>query len=149
MYDSGCLHECQLFIFRLRSSQNVALIQYRIPRNSQGFIFRVSYETNDDRKYCSSTRERWCSETLCIHNTFIFQFSACNILMLEDERLFTMSNDGQARNCTVTSVFTPPNLKLIHFQIGTHEDSNSGLMSPVSFHTFVALSNISWIINRG
>ena len=44
-------HECQLFIFRLRSSQNVALIQYRIPRNSQGFIFRVSYATNDDRKY--------------------------------------------------------------------------------------------------
>ena len=41
----------QLFIFRLRSSQNVALIQYRIPRNSQGFIFRVSYATNDDRKY--------------------------------------------------------------------------------------------------
>ena len=70
------------------------------------------------------------------HYTFIFQFSACNILMLEEKRLFTMSNDGQARNCTVTSVFSPPNLKLIHFQIGTHDDDDSGLMSPVSFHPF-------------
>ena len=75
------------------------------------------------------------------HNTFIFQFSACNILMLEDERLFTMSNDGQARNCTVTSVFTPPNLKLKYFQIGTHYDDDSGLMSPVIFYTFFFLQS--------
>jgi len=92
-------------VLRLRSSQNVALIQYRIPRNSQGFIFRVSYATNDD---------------------------PCNVLMLEEKRLFTMSNNGHARNCTVTSVFTPPNLKLKYFQIGTQPTSDSGLMSPVS-----------------
>ena len=38
------------FYFRVRSTQNVALIQYRIPVDSQGFIFRVSFEPNDDRK---------------------------------------------------------------------------------------------------
>ena len=52
--------------------------------------------------------------------------------MLEEKRLFTMSNNGHARNCTVTSVFTPPNLKLKYFQIGTQPTSDSGLMSPVS-----------------
>ena len=81
------------------------------------------------------------SEKLYTHNTFIFQFSACNILMLEDERLFTMSNDGQARNCTVTSVFTPPNLKLKYFQIGTQSSSDSGLMSPVSLSPVFKMSS--------
>jgi len=90
-------------IFRVRSTQNVALIQYRIPVDSQGFIFRVSFEPNDD---------------------------PCNILMLEDKRLFTLTNAGEARNCSLTSVFTP-NLKLIQFQIGP-PSMTPGLLSPVS-----------------
>merc|ERR1712141_649289 len=89
-------------ILRLRSTQNVALIQYRIPVDSQGFVFRVSFETNDD---------------------------PCNILMVEEKRLFTMTNGGKARNCSVTSVFSPPNLKLIQFQIG-QPLLNTGVISP-------------------
>ena len=61
---------------------------------------------------------------------FFFFFLACNILMLEDKRLFTLTNAGEARNCSLTSVFTP-NLKLIQFQIGP-PSMTPGLLSPVS-----------------
>ena len=50
--------------------------------------------------------------------------------MLEDKRLFTLTNAGEARNCSLTSVFTP-NLKLIQFQIGP-PPMTTGLLSPVS-----------------
>lgn len=50
--------------------------------------------------------------------------------MLEDKRLFTLTNAGEARNCSLTSVFTP-NLKLIQFQIGP-PSMTTGLLSPVS-----------------
>ena len=40
-----------LLFFRLRSSQNVALLQYRIPRAGEGFVFRVTMELTRDRKF--------------------------------------------------------------------------------------------------
>lgn len=101
-------------IFRVRSTQNVALIQYRIPMDSQGFIFRVSFEANDD---------------------------PCNILMVEEKRLFTLSNNGEARNCSLTSVFTP-NLKLIQFQIGP-PSLHSGLISPCIGTDYVDIGGTS------
>ena len=39
-----------LIFCRLKSSQNVALMQYLIPVVNQGFVFRVSMEGNDGRK---------------------------------------------------------------------------------------------------
>jgi len=76
---------------RLRSSQNVALLQYKIPQAGQGFIFRVSMTVNKD---------------------------PCNVLVTEDQSLFTLNNNGMARNCSLTAVLSPPNLKLVQFGIG-------------------------------
>ena len=59
--------------------------------------------------------------------------------MVEEKRLFTMTNGGKARNCSVTSVFSPPNLKLIQFQIG-QPSLNTGVISPVS------ISHISYYL---
>ena len=58
-------------------------------------------------------------------------FSACNVLMTEEKRLFTLSNRGEARNCSLTAVLNPPNLKIQYFQIGD-TPSHTGLISPVS-----------------
>ncbi len=51
-------HECDPFKenyspSRLRSSQNVALLQYKIPQAGEGFVFTVSMEPNRDRKFLS------------------------------------------------------------------------------------------------
>ena len=83
-------------------------------------------------------------DVFCYHSyeTFFSFFLACNILMLEDKRLFTLTNAGEARNCSLTSVFTP-NLKLIQFQIGP-PSMTPGLLSPVSAsHKFPTSTNFS------
>ena len=87
-------------------------------------------------------RSMYC--VFCYHSyeTFFSFFLACNILMLEDKRLFTLTNAGEARNCSLTSVFTP-NLKLIQFQIGP-PSMTPGLLSPVSAsHKFPTSTNFS------
>lgn len=66
-----------------------------------------------------------------IHTTTLRFFSACNVLMTEEKRLFSLSNRGQARNCSLTAVLNPPNLKLRYFQIGEFQ-TETGLISPVS-----------------
>jgi len=102
-------------ILRLKSSQNVALMQYRIPLQNEGFVFRVSMERNPD---------------------------PCNVLMTEEKRLFTLSNGGEARNCSLTAVLNPPNLKLRYFQIGEHPSQN-GLISPCEGEDYVDIGGAS------
>lgn len=93
---------------RLRSSQNAAIIQYRIPVKDEGFIFRVSVEENPD---------------------------PCNILMTEDE-LITLSNAGRTRNCSLTNILFPVNLKLFQFQIGEPR-TQVGMVSPCTSGDYV------------
>ena len=52
-------------------------------------------------------------------------------MVTEDKSLFTLTNSGIARNCSLTAVLTPPNLKLIQFEIG-RPTSYIGLSSLVS-----------------
>ena len=60
----------------------------------------------------------------------IVLISACNVLMTE-EKLFTLTNAGQARNCSLTAVISQPNLHLVQFEIGKPQ-TNIGIISPVS-----------------
>jgi len=100
---------------RLRSKQNVALLQYRIPRAGEGFVFRVTMKLNRD---------------------------PCNVLVTEDKSLFTLTNSGMARNCSLTAVLTPPNLKLIQFEIGK-PTSYVGLSSRCSREDYVDIGGSS------
>ena len=53
--------------------------------------------------------------------------------MTEEKRFFTLSNQGEARNCSLTAVLNPPNLKLRYFQVGEFQDEEgTGLITPVS-----------------
>jgi len=100
---------------RLRSSQNVALLQYRIPKAGEGFVFRVTMELTRD---------------------------PCNVLVTEDKSLFTLSNAGTKRNCSLTAVLAPINLKLIQFEIGK-PFSNTGLTSMCSHGDYVDIGGAS------
>ena len=53
-------------------------------------------------------------------------------MVTEDKSLFTLSNAGTKRNCSLTAVLAPINLKLIQFEIGK-PFSNTGLTSMVSY----------------
>ena len=61
---------------------------------------------------------------------FLF-ITACNVLVTEDQSLFTLNNNGMARNCSLTAVLSPPNLKLVQFGIG-EPMPDDGLKSLVS-----------------
>jgi hypothetical protein len=71
--------------------------------------------------------------------------------MTEESRLFTLSNAGQARNCTLMSVLYPPNLELIQFKIGKPQ-LQVGLVSPVSIapclHFFETLCILFFLPDR-
>jgi len=100
---------------RLRSSQNVALLQYKIPKAGEGFVFRVTMELNKD---------------------------PCNVLVTENKSLFTLSNGGTARNCSLTAVLAPPTMKLIQFEIGK-PTSHTGLTSLCSNEDYVDIGGAS------
>jgi len=61
------------------SSQNAALVQYRVASHGQGFSLRVRYPKNP---------------------------KPCNILVEDSEEVYTLSNYGQAMNCSVTTLFS-------------------------------------------
>ena len=70
----------------------------------------------------------------------------CNFILqeypvqsLNPVRLFTLTNSGMARNCSLTAVLTPPNLKLIQFGIGKPT-------SYIGLSSLVSLFSILWFI---
>jgi len=73
------------------SSQNAALVSFKIPAPGQGFKIRVTYRPNPD---------------------------TCNILMSEMAGMFTLQNHGQARNCSLTTLLFPANFELHSLAVG-------------------------------
>ena len=76
--------------FRLKSSQNVALMQYRIPIANEGFIFRVSMERNDDRKSWMKGQKHFLEtrDLLYYYPSFIFWWRAL-VKLLRQKRCDT------------------------------------------------------------
>lgn len=100
---------------RLSSSQNVALLQYKIQELGEGFVFKVSMDYNKD---------------------------PCNVLMTEDRRLLTLTNSGKRRNCSLTAVLSPPNFKMVQFHIGP-QTRYTNLESPCFGSDFVEIGGAS------
>ncbi|ELU04690.1 hypothetical protein CAPTEDRAFT_155089 [Capitella teleta] len=75
------------------SSQNVALIQYRIPTVEEGFHISVRMIDNPE---------------------------PCNVVTMIDHGVMSISNHGHRRNCSV-SIMYPENIKLLNVDVGkTH-----------------------------
>ncbi|CAG7819250.1 unnamed protein product [Allacma fusca] len=74
------------------SSQNAALIQYRIPVSGQGFSIRVQH----------------------VHNP-----RPCNILVQDTEGAYTLENYGRHVNCTLTTLFDAK-VRILYMSTGQH-----------------------------
>lgn len=103
------------------SSQNAALVSFKIPKEGQGFRISVKYIHNKD---------------------------PCNILMSDMVGLFTLQNHGKARNCSLTTLLFPANFELMAVAVGPaslrHRRAlgNQGLTSQC-FPDFVELGGSS------
>ncbi|XP_023333201.1 corticotropin-releasing factor-binding protein [Eurytemora carolleeae] len=95
----------------LVSSQNAALVSYKIPTPGQGFSVRVRTLHNPD---------------------------PCNILMSDLSGYFTLQNHGIARNCSLTTLLFPANFALLSMDVGepyrTKRSQDSGLQTQCSQH---------------
>jgi len=76
------------------SNQNAALVSFKIPEVGQGFRVSVKYIKNPD---------------------------PCNILMSEMIGMFTLQNNGRARNCSLTTLLFPANFELMSLTVGAEE----------------------------
>jgi len=73
------------------SSQNAALVSFSIPKPGEGFRLSVRYIENRD---------------------------PCNILMSEMAGMFTLSNSGKERNCSLTTLLFPASFQLLNLAVG-------------------------------
>nr|AWT97556.1 corticotropin-releasing hormone-binding protein [Eurytemora pacifica] len=93
------------------SSQNAALVSYKIPTPGEGFSVRVKTIRNPD---------------------------PCNILMSSLNGYFTLQNHGIARNCSLTTLLFPANFALLSLDVGepyrAKRSQDSGLQTQCSLH---------------
>lgn len=80
---------------RFVSSQNAALVQYRVPKYGQGFSLRVRYVKNAE---------------------------PCNILVEGTSYVYTLNNYGRKINCSVTTLF-PASVSLVAIDVGSTESN--------------------------
>lgn len=87
------------------SSQNAALLQFRVPNRGGGFAFRVSF----------------------VHNP-----EPCNVLMDDHEGVFTLSTrgDGVARNCTLTTLLFAGNFQILESTMSGVRSGDEGPEAP-------------------
>ncbi|XP_073972433.1 corticotropin-releasing factor-binding protein isoform X2 [Rhodnius prolixus] len=72
------------------STQNAAMIQYRIPKRGRGFSFKVNFLKN---------------------------LNPCNILVEDDEQVYTVRNYGKASNCSLIALY-PIHMALLSISVG-------------------------------
>jgi hypothetical protein len=77
---------------RIISSQNAAMVQLKISSPGNGFTVSIEYIDNPD---------------------------PCNVLMSEMTGVFKISNQGQERNCSVTTLLFPASIKLLEVNVGS------------------------------
>ncbi|XP_023709298.1 corticotropin-releasing factor-binding protein isoform X2 [Cryptotermes secundus] len=78
----------------LESSQNAALIQYRMPHRGKGFSFTVRFLKNS---------------------------MPCNILLEGTADVYTLRNYGKHVNCSVTTLF-PAKVKVLSLNVGLQDE---------------------------
>ena len=107
---SKCGHRVEKTLFR--SSQNGALIQYRVPIAGQGFALRVHYTKNPKRELqfsMQSIQRYWHSSTWIP--------AACNVLADGTSGVYTLNNHGRAINCSFTNMF-PSFVSVLSLDVG-------------------------------
>ncbi|KAK9504596.1 hypothetical protein O3M35_010898 [Rhynocoris fuscipes] len=72
------------------STQNAAMIQYRIPKRGRGFSFKVNFLKN---------------------------LNPCNILVEDIEQVYTLRNYGKPSNCSLTALY-PIHMTLLSISVG-------------------------------
>lgn len=94
----------------LVTSQNAGLVSFRVPVAGQGFKVNIRAVSNPD---------------------------VCNILMSEIEGFFTLSNEGRARNCSLTTLLFPASFALLSLDVGHPGGRNKrSQISPVETQCF-------------
>lgn len=87
----------------LVSHQNAAMIQFKIPTAGHGFNVSVDYLDNPD---------------------------PCNVLMSDLTGIFQISNKGEERNCSLTTLLFPAKISLLQVNVGARLEKR-GLMERV------------------
>ncbi|XP_057373870.1 corticotropin-releasing factor-binding protein-like [Daphnia carinata] len=106
---------------RYLSSQNAALVQYRVPRLGQGFSLRVNYVKNPQ---------------------------PCNILVEGTSYVYTLSNHGRRLNCSVTTLF-PASISLVSLDVGfTNQRRLSRLLSSRRDHLIAHRSTAGEVVHN-
>lgn len=83
------------------SSQNAAVVQYRVPKHGEGFSISVRYVKNPN---------------------------ACNILVEGTSDIYTLTNRGQPVNCSVTTLF-PASVSVLSLNVGASSPRHSSFHS--------------------
>ncbi|XP_052814291.1 corticotropin-releasing factor-binding protein-like isoform X2 [Mya arenaria] len=78
------------------SSQNVAMLHYKVPEVGEGFKITVDFKHNPQ---------------------------PCNAVGMFEEGVLTMKNYGQRRNCTVSIIF-PEQINLVNVDVGVTSDNS-------------------------
>lgn len=81
-------------------SQNAGLIEFRIPNAGQGFMVRVRFVPNPKRK-CQC----FFSSDHSLTFLTLFILTACNVIMVEVNTMYTIRNFGRRTNCTVSLLY--------------------------------------------
>lgn len=107
-----------LFTFRprltnkkfFRSSQNAALLQYRIPMKGS-FIANVRFHKITQRMLNRNYQLQWC------YKLIFFFYLACNVLVQDIDGLYQLANYGYNRNCSISALF-PTVVSVANLKIG-------------------------------
>lgn len=87
----------------LTSHQNAAMLQFKIPTPGHGFNLTVEYLHNPD---------------------------PCNVLMSDLSGLFQITNRGEERNCSLTTLLFPAKISLLQLDVGAKMEKR-GLMERI------------------
>lgn len=134
---------------RYLSSQNAALVQYRVPRLGQGFSLRVNYVKNPQRNLphfnIRSQLVNRVIETIYCDDGFML---ACNILVEGTSYVYTLSNHGRRLNCSVTTLF-PASISLVSLDVGfTNQRRLSRLLSSRRDHLIAHRSTAGEVVHN-
>ncbi|XP_040583823.1 corticotropin-releasing factor-binding protein [Lepeophtheirus salmonis] len=92
----GSFDEKNRKTLRFVASQNAAVIQYRIPTKGEGFSFTF----ND-----------------------VLNLEPCNVLMTVNQGTFSLRNEGRPKNCSLTTLLFPANLKIVNMNVGINKEN--------------------------
>lgn len=100
-----------------RSSQNAALLQYRIPKHGS-FMISVRFHSNPDREFKPWTNRERGSKLIL--TSF---FTACHIMAEDSVPFYVLKSSNKSRNCTLTALY-PAVVSLLGLHIGHSKGPN-------------------------